>query len=94
MNQSRHHASVQLDKMLDKWYLELPEYLQLPSTMLGVRTATNHVADEGSTSGEGGGGAKLPPPHVLTLHMMYWCSVLLLHRPLCVFLFIFAARGC
>ncbi|KAF8512680.1 fungal-specific transcription factor domain-containing protein [Hysterangium stoloniferum] len=23
----------------------------------------------------------LPPPHVLTLHMQYWCSVLLLHRP-------------
>ncbi|CAE6433276.1 unnamed protein product [Rhizoctonia solani] len=27
------------------------------------------------------GSAKVPPPHVLTLHMMYWCSVLLLHRP-------------
>ena len=24
----------------------------------------------------------LPPPHVLTLHMQYWCAVLLLHRPL------------
>ena len=23
-----------------------------------------------------------PPPHVLTLHMQYWCVVLLLHRPL------------
>jgi len=23
-----------------------------------------------------------PPPHVLTLHMQYWCAVLLLHRPL------------
>ncbi|KAF8585649.1 hypothetical protein K439DRAFT_1409792 [Ramaria rubella] len=22
-----------------------------------------------------------PPPHVLTMHMQYWCSVLLLHRP-------------
>jgi hypothetical protein len=22
------------------------------------------------------------PPHVLTLHMQYWCVVLLLHRPL------------
>ncbi|KAG6888363.1 hypothetical protein C0995_008950 [Termitomyces sp. Mi166 len=22
-----------------------------------------------------------PPPHVLTLHMQYWCAVLLLHRP-------------
>ncbi|GAB1520519.1 hypothetical protein RhiTH_003596 [Rhizoctonia solani] len=27
------------------------------------------------------GSGKVPPPHVLTLHMMYWCSVLLLHRP-------------
>ncbi|KAH7337849.1 fungal-specific transcription factor domain-containing protein [Rhizoctonia solani] len=27
------------------------------------------------------GRGKVPPPHVLTLHMMYWCSVLLLHRP-------------
>jgi hypothetical protein len=24
----------------------------------------------------------VPPPHVLTLHMQYWCAVLLLHRPL------------
>lgn len=24
----------------------------------------------------------LPPPHILTLHMQYWCAVLLLHRPL------------
>jgi hypothetical protein len=32
------------------------------------------------------GRAKLPPPlpHILTLHMQYWCTVLLLHRPLCV----------
>lgn len=32
---------------------------------------------------------RVPPPHVLTLHMQYWCTALLLHRPLCVFLFIF-----
>ena len=24
----------------------------------------------------------VPPPHVFTLHMQYWCSVLLVHRPL------------
>lgn len=24
----------------------------------------------------------VPPPHILTLHMQYWCAVLLLHRPL------------
>lgn len=28
-----------------------------------------------------------PSPHVLTLHMQYWCAVLLLHRPLYVFCF-------
>ena len=22
----------------------------------------------------------LPPPHVLTLHMQYWCAMLLLHQ--------------
>ena len=27
-----------------------------------------------------------PPPHVLTLHAGYWSVVILLHRPLCVFL--------
>lgn len=27
-------------------------------------------------------GAVVPPPHVLTLHMQYWCAVLLVHRPL------------
>ena len=25
-----------------------------------------------------------PPPHILTLHMQYWCTMLLLHRPLYV----------
>lgn len=28
----------------------------------------------------------IPPPHVLTLHMQYWCTALLLHRPLYVIL--------
>ncbi|KAI9068641.1 hypothetical protein FKP32DRAFT_1683251 [Trametes sanguinea] len=32
-----------------------------------------------------------PPPHILTLHMQYWCTVLLLHRPLYVFLSLFGA---
>ncbi|KAI0824538.1 fungal-specific transcription factor domain-containing protein [Trametes gibbosa] len=30
-----------------------------------------------------------PPPNILTLHMQYWCTVLLLHRPLCVPSFFF-----
>ncbi len=33
------------------------------------------------------------PPHVLTLHMQYWCTVLLLHRPLCVPCAIIAPRS-
>ena len=27
-------------------------------------------------------GGFVPPANVLTLHMQYWCAVLLLHRPL------------
>ena len=27
-------------------------------------------------------GSPIPPPHVLTLNMMYWNAVLLVHRPL------------
>lgn len=26
-------------------------------------------------------GVEVSPPHILTLHMQYWCAVLLLHRP-------------
>lgn len=26
----------------------------------------------------------LPPPHLLSLHLAYWCTVILLHRPLFV----------
>jgi hypothetical protein len=42
----------------------------------------------------------VPPPHILTLHMQYWCTVLLLHRPLyvsqidvriCFLMFLFSA---
>ncbi|KAF8470363.1 fungal-specific transcription factor domain-containing protein [Gautieria morchelliformis] len=55
---SRHTESAILEKRLDKWYVELPEHLQLNCSS----TTT-------------------PPPHVLTLHMQYWCSVLLVHRP-------------
>lgn len=30
----------------------------------------------------------LPPPQILSLHLSYWCTVILLHRPLFVFLII------
>lgn len=56
---SRHTESALLEKRLDKWFVELPEHLQISCA---------------STT--------MPLPHVLTLHMQYWCSVLLVHRPL------------
>lgn len=54
---SRHNESLYVDGLLNKWYLALPEHLQLK---------------QGATV----------PPHILTLHMQYWCTTLLLHRPL------------
>ncbi|KAG2347057.1 hypothetical protein BDR05DRAFT_877298 [Suillus weaverae] len=54
---SRHADAVKLEELLNKWYLDLPEHLQLK---------------QGATV----------PPHILTLHMQYWCTTLLLHRPL------------
>ncbi|KAG2057972.1 hypothetical protein BDR06DRAFT_951074 [Suillus hirtellus] len=53
---SRHAEVAQLEELLNKWYLDLPEHLQLK---------------QGATV----------PPHILTLHMQYWCTTLLLHRP-------------
>lgn len=55
-----------LDGALDKWYFDLPEHLRYDP-------AVNIDRDASSS---------LPPPHILTLHMQYWCAVLLLHRPL------------
>lgn len=54
-----------LEKLLAKWYLELPDHL---------------LFDPASASAK----QTLLPPHALTLHMQYWCTVLLLHRPLYV----------
>jgi hypothetical protein len=57
---SRTGQLVQLEESLEKWFLELPEWLRFdPITK-----------------------STIPPPHVMTLHMLYWCSMLLLHRPL------------
>lgn len=53
---SRYNESVQLEGLLNKWYLDLPEHLQLK---------------QGTTVS----------PHILTLHMQYWCTALLLNRP-------------
>lgn len=62
---------VELEGILDRWYFELPVHLRYECS--------------GKSKGGAGGGAGVPLPHVLTLHMQYWCAVLLLHRPLWVF---------
>ncbi|KAI0080455.1 hypothetical protein K474DRAFT_1637713 [Panus rudis PR-1116 ss-1] len=49
-----------LEKLLNRWYLELPEHLRFDPASQKHTTL---------------------PPHALTLHMQYWCTVLLLHRP-------------
>ncbi|KAH9941542.1 fungal-specific transcription factor domain-containing protein [Amylocystis lapponica] len=48
------------EKLLSKWYLELPDHLRF---------------DPASSK------KPVPPPHILTLHMQYWCTVLLMRRP-------------
>ncbi|KAH8112249.1 fungal-specific transcription factor domain-containing protein [Phellopilus nigrolimitatus] len=57
---SRHLEALQLERTLDRWYMDLPEYLCYDTSVKS---------------------ASVPPPNVLTLHMQYWCAVLLLHRP-------------
>ena len=54
-----------LEGALDNWLLGLPEHLRYDPT----------------TARFNGGPARLLPPNVLTLHMKYWCAVILLHRP-------------
>ncbi|KZT01624.1 uncharacterized protein LAESUDRAFT_663600 [Laetiporus sulphureus 93-53] len=49
-----------LEKLLSKWYLDLPGHLRFDPA--APKTP-------------------VPLPHILTLHMQYWCTVLLLHRP-------------
>lgn len=57
----RHAESIVLERLLDKWNIELPDHLRY----------------EPGLSKQ-----PVPLPNVLTLHMQYWCAVLLLHRPL------------
>ena len=54
-----------LEEILDNWLLELPEQLRYDPTAARFSGATG----------------PFPPPNVLTLHMNYWCAVILLHRP-------------
>lgn len=58
---SRHAVLQKLEALLDRWYIELPEYLRFDHSVASSRQ-------------------KAVVPHVLTLHMQYWCAVLLLHR--------------
>ncbi|KAJ7662169.1 fungal-specific transcription factor domain-containing protein [Mycena polygramma] len=62
---SRHAELVVLDGQLDRWRLALPA----------------HLHHDPARSTRGGGVGEVPLPQVLTLHMQYWCAVLLLHRP-------------
>ncbi|TFY61678.1 hypothetical protein EVJ58_g4373 [Rhodofomes roseus] len=56
----RHQELQRFEKLLSKWYLDLPDHLRYDPA-----SPKNPV----------------PLPHILTLHMQYWCTVLLLHRP-------------
>ena len=61
-NPGRHSELLRFGELLDKWLLDLPEYLRFePSNW-----KKSHP----------------PSPYLMTLHMQYWCVVLLLHRPL------------
>lgn len=75
---SRHAELVVLDGQLEKWHLALPAHLQ----------------HDPARSTRGGGAGEVPLPQVLTLHMQYWCAVLLLHRPLSVPFRSFRCRRC
>lgn len=54
-----------LEEILDNWLLELPEHLRYDPMAAKFN----------------GSAARLTPPNVLTLHMKYWCTIILLHRP-------------
>lgn len=60
---------IRLESELGKWYHNLPEHLRFE--LRHGSSGNWHVSD----------GKSLPLPHTLTLHMQYWCTALLLHRP-------------
>ena len=63
--QTRTSRFCALEEALGNWLLELPEHLRYDPL----------------TARFNGTATRLPPPNVLTLHMKYWCTVILLHRP-------------
>lgn len=56
-----------LEKALDKWYLDLPDHLQYDIVQAGSPLSSK---------------PNKPLPNVLGLHIYYWTTVILLHRPL------------
>ncbi|KAG8215978.1 hypothetical protein J3R82DRAFT_7961 [Butyriboletus roseoflavus] len=66
---SRHTESIRIEGSLDKWYLDLSEHLRF-------ELRYDSMGNLSTTDSRG-----IPPPHILTLHMQYWCTTLLLHRP-------------
>ena len=69
-NASRHAESIHLEGLLDKWYFDLPEHVRFEMRY----DAMGNLITMDSR--------RIPPPQILTLHMQYWCTTLLLHRPL------------
>lgn len=65
-----------LEGTLDRWYLDLPHHLRYDTAAVTIIDRDDATNNNTTTS------SSLPPAHVLTLHMQYWCAVLLLHRPL------------
>ncbi|KAI6002044.1 fungal-specific transcription factor domain-containing protein [Pisolithus albus] len=60
---------IRLESELGRWYHNLPEHLRFE--LRHGSSGNWHVS----------GGKSVPLPHTLTLHMQYWCTALLLHRP-------------
>jgi len=69
--------SFKISQKLNDWYQEIPSHLQFHATYeqyndaFGDRDGRTAITEE-----------MIPMPHVLTLHMMYWVTMLLVHRPL------------
>lgn len=63
---TKRSAYVLLEERLDKFYLEIPSHLQIR------KPSSSDNPDSSNYS----------PPHVYTLHLLFWCTAILLHRPL------------
>ncbi|KIJ57338.1 hypothetical protein M422DRAFT_23378 [Sphaerobolus stellatus SS14] len=68
----RHVESFKIAKMLEEWYNQIPSHLRFDPRVAAEIYARGSIGKDKSG---------VPLPHVLTLHMMYWVTVLLVHRP-------------